>query len=88
MYIDIDLEETKQKLRALPIEEFLTVGKDVYDLEEELKEYTKDDLLFDNMSTYEFAEFIAEEYDILVQEVMRYEIGGKTKEGCGRIVIS
>lgn len=88
MYIDIDLEETKQKLRTLPIEEFLTTGKDLWDLEEELKEYTKDELLFDNMSTYEFAEFIAEEYNVFVQEVVRYEIGGKTKEGYGRIVIS
>ena len=75
MFIDIDLEETKINLRKLPIEKFLTPGKDLYDLQDELKEYSNNDLLFDYMSTQEFAEFLAEEYDVHIREVIRYEVG-------------
>lgn len=88
MFIDIDLEETKMNLRKMPIEKFLTPGKDIYDLEEELKEWSNNQLLFDSMSTLEFAEFLAEEYDICIHEVIRYEIGCKSKPGCGKVWLS
>lgn len=88
MFIDIELEETKMNLRKLPIKKFLTPGKDLYDLQNELEEYSNNEWLFEYMSTQEFAEFLAEEYDVYIREVIKYEIEHSAKPGHGRVLSS
>lgn len=82
--------ETRQFLDALPIEKFLTQGRDLHDVMDNIQDSygpsLKDDSVFQGdvfnwMSADEFADYLRNKgYYVLEDVTIRYTIGGR-KDG-------